>query len=66
MQPAASISSAIQYQPQGGRGVAIADALQGDGGAMWELGEEGPDGAWRMEDPGLAENMPTIVLELKL
>jgi hypothetical protein len=33
---------------------------------MWELGEEGPDGAWRMEDPGLAQNMPTIVLELKL
>jgi hypothetical protein len=56
-QEACSISSTIQYQPRGGRGVAISDSFQGDRRAFGELGEETPDGAPLMVYPGAPNDL---------
>jgi hypothetical protein len=58
MQPEASISSTIQYQSRDGRGVAIADSLEGHGGATRQRLQEGTDGPGDVVDAGAVYKVP--------
>jgi hypothetical protein len=46
--------------------IPVADALQSDRGSRGEVREEALNGAALMFDPGLAEDVPTIVLDFDL
>ena len=63
MRPAASISSAIHTVV---RGVSVPDALQGDGGTLREVLQEGAEGPSLMADPGLGAQVASLVQNGKL
>jgi len=60
-QPAASISSTIQYQSRDGRDVAIADTLQGNRGAFWQVGQEALDRTRGVAHPDTLDQMAPLV-----